>query len=182
MSEIVKFRDQTPERLASEIESAIKLLRADGYSGCVALIEHLATLTTTPQVVETVEEFRALDGDAWVRLANGQAGMARHALIWHGDYGNLPSGALPATVIGHDSAIEEPLYRWQFTNDRSARLAGAVDVHPTSDVLAEVRALPHAVPVDLWCTYGGADRETVEGFKDWLQERIDAILDREAGR
>jgi len=53
---------------------------------------------------------------------------------------------------------------------------------PTSTVLAEVRALPHAVPVDLWCTYGGADRETVEGFKDWLQERIDAILDPEAGR
>ena len=55
---------------------------------------------------------------------------------------------------------------------------------PTPDVgvLAEVRALPHAVPVDLWCTYGGADRETVEGFKDWLQERVGIILDGEAGR
>ena len=98
-------------------------------------------VTPTPQVVETVAEFRALDGDTRVKLANGQTGQARHALIWYGDYDNLPISVLPATVIGHGSAIEEPLYRRQFTNDRSARLAGAVDVNPTGDVLAEVRAM-----------------------------------------
>ena len=101
----------------------------------------IAAMTPTPQVVETVGEFRALDGETRVKLANGQTGQARHALIWYGDYDNLPISVLPATVIGHGSAIEEPLYRRQFTNDRSARLAGAVDVNPTGDVLAEVRAM-----------------------------------------
>ena len=57
MSEIVKFRDQTPERLASEVESAIGLLRADGYSGCVALIEFLAS--NTARAVEAEREATA---------------------------------------------------------------------------------------------------------------------------
>jgi len=103
----------------------------------------------TPEVVETVAEFRALDGETRVKLANGQTGQARHALIWYRDYDNLPIGALPATVIGHGSVIEEPLYRWQFTSDRSARLAGAVDVRPASDALVaaveSVRALHRRV-------------------------------------
>lgn len=38
-----------------------------------------------------------------------------------------------------------------------------------------LRAAADAVPVDLWCTYGRAERRVVEGFQEWLRERANNL-------
>ena len=80
--------DDLPGYRQRYTERAIDAILAAGF--------HVAP---TPQVVETVAEFRALDGETRVKLANGQTGRARHALIWYRDYGDKTNDSLPATVL-----------------------------------------------------------------------------------
>lgn len=38
-----------------------------------------------------------------------------------------------------------------------------------------LRGAADAVPVDLWCTHGRAERRVVEGFQEWLRERANRL-------
>lgn len=71
------------------------------------------------------------------------------------EYGGLTNRTSGGSLI--DARYAE-FDRWLATHDR--------------DIQAQaLREVADAVPVDLWATFGRADRRVVEGFKEWLYSK-----------
>lgn len=66
--------------------------------------------------------------------------------------------------IAHDAAVALRDAGLLVTDERDRAVAARA-----------LRGAADGIPVDLWCTYGGAARSHVEGVREWFRDRADRI-------